>query len=112
MQLLQRAYQILGTELIPDETIDNISNRINVISWLCLYGDGDCQQKMTDILSAQGTVEPDLQSSVYCGGMRNGTLNNWEYLFQKYLSNSTEDLEKSRIVTALGCSLNVEILET
>lgn len=108
---LQTAYQAVGTDLVQDEAITVIYNRNNIISWLCLYGDADCQNKMNEKLSLQEQVHPDMQANVYCGGMRNGSLSNWQYLYQLYVSDATEEREKSRLVTALGCSLDSIILE-
>lgn len=108
---LQTAYQAVGTDLLEDETITDIYNRNNIISWLCLFGDADCQSKMNEKLSLEERVHPDMQANVYCGGMRNGNLSNWEYLYQLYTSSTTEEREKSRLITALGCSLDNDILE-
>lgn len=108
---LQIAYRSVGVTLVADEPITDVYNRINIISWLCLYGDDDCQKKMNEILSLKERVHPDMQANVYCGGMRIGNLSNWEYLYQLYTSDSTEEREKSRLITALGCSLDSDILE-
>lgn len=111
VDILQTAYQSVGVDLVESEMATDIYNRINVISWLCLYGDTDCQERMNEKLAEGTRVHPDMQANVYCGGMRIGTLSNWQQLYQLYTSDSTEEREKSRLVTALGCSLDSEILE-
>lgn len=78
---LQTAYRAVGTNLVKNEDITDVYNRINLINWLCLYGDDDCQSKMNEQLSQELRVHPDMQASVYCGGMRKGTFTNWQYLY-------------------------------
>lgn len=111
MEVLTKAYESLGTDIVDGELVTERYNRINIIKWMCLYGGGDCREAMTAKLSEQGYVHPDLQAPVYCGGMRNGNASNWEYLFDKYVNGSLEYYENSRVLAALGCSLNTEILE-
>lgn len=108
---LQKAYETVGTDLVADEPIDVRYNRINIIKWMCQYGGGDCQEVMTAKLSEETYVHPDLQAAVYCGGMRNGSTANWRYLFEQYVNGSLEYNAKSRVLAALGCSLNRDILE-
>lgn len=108
---LQTAYNALGGDLIADELPTDVFNRINIIKWMCLYGGSNCREVMTEKLSSEEFVHPDLQTPVYCGGMRNGTSSNWEYLYKKYVNGSIESLERSRVLSALGCSLNRDIVE-
>lgn len=109
--ILTTAFEKLGTDLIEDESIVDVFNRINVIKWMCLYGGSNCRNILADKLSSRSFVHPDLQEPVYCGGMREGSDDDWDYLYQLYVSNDTEERQKSRLLSALGCSLNQTILE-
>lgn len=108
---LQTAYNFFGVELVQNETATDIFTKINTIKWLCLYGDEHCQSRMNEQLSREEQIHPNLQTNVYCGGMRIGDINNWHYLYQLYISNTTEEGEKERLLAALGCSLDRVILE-
>lgn len=109
--ILTTAFEKLGTDLIEDEPIVDVFNRINVIKWMCLYGGSNCRNILADKLSSRSFVHPDLQEPVYCGGMREGSDEDWDYLYHLYVSNDTEERQKSRLLSALGCSLNQTILE-
>lgn len=112
ISILKGAYYKLDTNLIAKEPITDIFTREIVLQWLCLYGHNECQTKMSSKL-AEGLdwIDPDMRSSVYCGGMRKGTSENWDYLYKKYSTEGIEDVEKSRLITALGCSLDEAVLE-
>lgn len=71
-EMLTTAFEKLGTDLIPDEPITDVFNRINVIKWMCLYGGGNCREVLNGKLASRAFVHPDLQEPVYCGGMRDG----------------------------------------
>lgn len=106
IELLQNAYKKLGNEPTGDHTA--LKNRINVINWLCRFGDVGCTQAMGDKLVAKTAIDPDLQSPVYCGGLRLDTSTNikWLHLYGLYHSATTETLERSRILSGMGCAFS------
>lgn len=70
--ILTKSFEKLGNDLITDEPITDVFNRINVIKWMCLYGGANCREVLNQKLSSRLFVHPDLQDPVYCGGMRQG----------------------------------------
>lgn len=40
-----------------------------------------------------------------------GSSDDWDYLYQLYVSKETEESQKSRLISALGCSLNETLLK-
>lgn len=77
---------------------------------MCRFEHEDCVEKMHDQLALKTAASPDLQSIVYCGGLVSHTDldEKFDYLYQRYLGNDAESLEKSRILSALGCLTSVD----
>lgn len=61
---------------------------------------------MHGLLSARAIAYPDIQTPVYCGGLitDQNTESNWMYVFDRYRGDEAEALEKSRLLSALGCT--------
>lgn len=109
--LLTKVYQQLGTELLPtDSHIDRI-NRVNILDWMCRFGNQDCLNVMNEKLLQFEYVNPDLQTPVYSGGMRSGGSEEFQYLTTLYLSNSTEPYQRDRVISGMGCSSNPQHFE-
>lgn len=114
MDLLDAAYQNLGTaEKSTDSHLD-VLNRINVLTWLCRYGHSGCRAAAEEQLHQwkQGNIEiitPNLQAVYFCGAAYEADLEHWDFLYQQ-LVNQTESTLRARILNGLGCSENEEIL--
>ncbi|KAK4880003.1 hypothetical protein RN001_008149 [Aquatica leii] len=93
----------------PDDSLKTKYLRIDLINWLCKLGNQKCTNYALGIFQNNSTVSPDLQTPIYCGAMRIGNQNDWDSLFGK-LKKETNALSRSRIINALGCSENSEIL--
>jgi ERAP1-like C-terminal domain len=86
-------------------------NRPSVVNWMCTLGNEDCRQRTNSMLRTWTfRISPNIQSSIFCGGMRMGGNAEWLFLFDKYLSKEVEDLQKSRLLTGLGCVLDRSLL--
>ena len=51
------------------------------------------------------------RSMLYCTAVREGSHDLWEFFYNKYMT-ETDDAEKSRLMSALGCSKDPTILMT
>ena len=54
-------------------------------------------------------VEPDLRSTTYCYGIKNGGYEEWEFAFNR-LQQATLDLEKIDLLAGLSCTQTPWIL--
>lgn len=56
------------------------------------------------------SIKPNERTAAYCVGIRNGTSEDWEFLWKQYFysNNAAEQIE---IINALGCSLDITVLE-
>lgn len=52
-------------------------------------------------------LNPDIQNLVYCAGLRGGSVDNFNFLWERYL-NSQDHSEQSILLNALGCTSNAE----
>lgn len=106
------AYLSSGVDLVSGEPVTEIMKRQSVVEWMCRLGDEDCLRDVNAQLAAHSEwVAPDLQYTVYCSGMRSGNADDFDYLYAKYTSGNVDSAQSSRLLTALGCSLDEEILE-
>lgn len=56
------------------------------------------------------SIKPNERTTTYCVAARYGTPEDWEFLWKQYL-NSNYVTDQTVIISALGCSLNITILE-
>ncbi|XP_017058620.1 aminopeptidase N [Drosophila ficusphila] len=85
-----------------------------LINIACLAGLESCLTETTAKLTAlveQGTViEPNLQSQVYCNGLKQADDKTFDFVYNKLL-NSTDQAERRLLISALGCSQSTAQLE-
>ncbi|KAI4459114.1 protease m1 zinc metalloprotease [Holotrichia oblita] len=103
-QFLDRAYQTIRDDPAPEHTVK--LNKIDVYTWLCRLGHRGCLEEMNALLTNKNITSPDEQAIVYCGGLMTDKNSeaNWQYIFDRYMGNEAESSEKSRLLSALGCS--------
>lgn len=65
---------------------------------------------MNDFILFVCSVPLDLRSVVYCTAIRHGGDKEWHFLWERY-SNSNVGSEKSLILSALGCSREIWLLQ-
>lgn len=84
-----------------------------MISWVCKYGNEDCISKAQSIfeeyLLAGTPVPVNIRSGVYCTVVREGGIDEWNTLWNKYLSANVA-AEQVLILKALGCSKDENII--
>ncbi|XP_018321847.1 aminopeptidase N-like [Agrilus planipennis] len=109
--LLQAAFDYLTPyESNIDDHIDRL-NRQQILTTLCNLNHEACLQSASNYLRTWQHISPDLQSAVYCGGLRNGGEEEWNYLYNLYTSSTTERLQRNRILNALSCTENSTLLQ-
>ncbi|XP_016983809.1 aminopeptidase N-like [Drosophila rhopaloa] len=98
---------------------DEILLKTTVVSWACQYQVADCVPRAQEYFRRwRAEANPDennpvpvnFRTTVYCSAIRYGTDEDWEFLWTRY-KKSNVDSEKQTILTTLGCSKEVWILQ-
>lgn len=81
-----------------------------VLDWTCRYGHDDCSKSAlkefeTFRTNSSATVHPDLRQVVYCEGVRKGSLEQFDFLLNLYL---TTNAATEQQLTLLGMSCATE----
>ncbi|XP_037950077.1 aminopeptidase N-like [Teleopsis dalmanni] len=104
----------------PDE--DNhsaILHKVLIAGWSCRFEVHDCIARARTYFKLWRRVEDpdknnpiptDLRSVVYCTAMRHGNDDDWHFLWLRY-KNSNVAAEKKTIISALGCTREVWLLQ-
>ncbi|XP_053679539.1 membrane alanyl aminopeptidase-like [Anopheles nili] len=90
--------------------------RQNVLQWACNYGHEECSKAAVAEFerfhqNPTQKVHPDLRQVVYCEGIRKGSMEQFEFLFNHYLSTNMAT-EQILILQGLGCASTVELITT
>jgi len=98
---------------------DQILLKSMVVDWACQYQVADCvPQALAYYHNWRSKANPDeknpvpinVRNTVYCTLIRLGSDEDWEFLWTRY-KNSNVAAEKRTILTALGCSREVWLLQ-
>jgi len=85
-----------------------------LINIACLAGLENCltetKAKLTGLVEQGTTIEPNLQSQVYCNGLKQADDKIFDFVYDKLL-NSTDQAERRLLISALGCSQSSTQLE-
>ncbi|KAH8293674.1 hypothetical protein KR054_002725, partial [Drosophila jambulina] len=85
-----------------------------VINIACLVGVPSCltetKAKLTALVEQGTAIEPNLQSQVYCNGLRQADSKIFDFVYNK-LMNSNDQAERRLLISALGCSQDATLLE-
>ncbi|TDG52379.1 hypothetical protein AWZ03_001209 [Drosophila navojoa] len=101
------------------EQQDQVLLKTMVATWACLYQVGDCVPKAVTYFKAwrsepdpdkQNPVPINLRQTVYCTAIRHGDDNDWNFLWMRY-NNSNVAAEKRTIMSSLGCTREVWLLQ-
>lgn len=83
------------------------------IKWACLAGNEECLSDtadiMNDVIADDYEIEADLQSTIYCNGMRNADNRKFMALMDKLRN---DDVDRNQIIDALSCNENGNSLKT
>ncbi|XP_076590003.1 aminopeptidase N-like [Chaetodon auriga] len=101
--------------LVPDRHTDQY-NQVNAIQMACKTGVTECQN-LTNTWFKQwmdnpqhNLIHPNLRSAVYCSAIAAGDEMEWEFGWSQFKS-ATVASEASRLMSALACTNNTQLLQ-
>ncbi|PZC76118.1 hypothetical protein B5X24_HaOG205148 [Helicoverpa armigera] len=105
-------YQQLGFEASQDEEFVTPYHRNIILDLNCRHGNPACISTAQTLLERFRTDESqplnaDIQTLVFCSGLRGGSVENFNFLWDRYLATS-DSSEQSILLNALGCTSNEE----
>lgn len=105
----------LGVEIIANEPkLDRYARQI-AINLACQAEHPACleqvEAKIEAVVAGTATIAPDLQSAIYCNGLRKTSKETYDFFIQKMLA-SEDQAERTLIIAALGCSTNSDRLNS
>ncbi|CAF3355817.1 unnamed protein product [Rotaria socialis] len=111
------AYVFLGWSIAPS-TSDYLSRQLRslIISDLCSNGHEACireailQYQLWRQNPTTHPINPDFRTTVYCQGIKNGTVEDYLYIQNQY-KQTNDQVEKNRLGFALTCTRNATLLE-
>ncbi|XP_075932322.1 aminopeptidase N-like [Anarhichas minor] len=101
--------------LVPDRHTDQY-NQVNAIRMACRTGVTECQNLTTTWFKQwmetpqHNLIHPNLRSAVYCSAMAAGDEAEWEFGWSQF-KNATVASEASKLMSALACSNNTQLLQ-
>ena len=106
-RIVEPLYDSLGIEVVASEQKLNRYARSIAINLACQAGLEVCLQetseKLNEVVASGAQIAPDLQSAIYCNGLRQANSSTYFYLQNKMLQ-SENQAERTLIIAALGCS--------
>ncbi|XP_015604740.1 aminopeptidase N [Cephus cinctus] len=115
LKLIAKSQETLTlTELSDDEHVETL-HRTNVLSWACKLNQSKCLSTAAEkfsawLLDGYGTaITPNLKTVFFCYGIQQSNSTVWNELWKKYLATDLSS-EQRRILSALGCTEDVDIL--
>jgi aminopeptidase N len=96
-----------GVSVKDEDTHFDRHVRSIAINWACKTGIQKClddtYELLNKLLKDKIEIHPDLQSPVYCNGLRESTKEVYDYFLDRF-EKSQSDAERSLLITSLGCS--------
>jgi aminopeptidase N len=96
-----------GVSVKDEDTHFDRHVRSIAINWACKTGIQKCLDDTSGLLDKllkdKKEIHPDLQSPVYCNGLRESTKEVYDYFLDRF-EKSQSDAERSLLITSLGCS--------
>lgn len=112
-KIVEPLYNRLGVEVVPNEPKLERYARSIAINLACQAGLSTClsqsADKLQQVISSGAKIAPDLQSALYCNGLRQSNATTFFYLQNKML-NSEDQAERTLIINALGCAQDEVLL--
>lgn len=114
IELFSKAYNLVKFEVPADEKRLSTYLRINVLQWACNYGHEECKKAAVDEFrrfyeSPAVKVHSNLRQVVYCEGIRQGTEDHFDFLWNLYLTTNMAT-EQILILQGLGCAQDRELI--
>ncbi|XP_052859646.1 aminopeptidase N [Anopheles cruzii] len=123
--ILEPSYERLNVfgnlSALESVRLDALKHLTLIASWACRFDVGDCVERsvhlfadwmMAASLSPEkaNPVPVNLRPVVYCNAISNGNETQWNFLWKQYL-HSNVGSEKVMIISALGCTRDVRLVE-
>ncbi|XP_055847857.1 uncharacterized protein LOC129913294 [Episyrphus balteatus] len=106
-------YNRLGVQYYTGEQHFTNNVRTIAINLACIAGVQSCLEdsfdKLTELVANNVEIEPNLQSVVYCNGLKKGGSAEFDYVYNR-LMNSVDQAERKTLISALGCSHDLVLL--
>lgn len=105
-------YEELGFDAANNEEHVTPYHRNIILDLNCRHGNPDCIQKAQEKLDSfrnnqNQPLNPDIQTLVYCSGLRGGSVDNFNFLWGLYLD-TQDSSQQSILLNAMGCTSNEE----
>ncbi|XP_042268842.1 aminopeptidase Ey-like [Thunnus maccoyii] len=100
---------------VPDRHTDQY-NQVNAVRMACKTGVTECQNLTTTWFKQwmdnpqHNLINPNLRSAVYCSAMAAGDEAEWKFGWSQF-KNASSASEASKIMSALACTNNTQLLE-
>lgn len=98
---------------LEDTHVDRL-NREEILSYLCTMGSNICMKKaeqaFKDWKMRSVNISPDFQRTAFCGAFKSIKIDDFEYV-NEYFEKSKDDNVRKRILEALSCSKNKEVIQ-
>lgn len=112
-RIVEPLYTRLGVDVVENEPKLDIYGRSLAINLACQAGLQSCLDQTAEQLqrqvAAEAQIAPDLQSAIYCNGLRQGNSSTFLHLLDKMFE-SEDQAERTLIIAALGCSQDETLL--
>ncbi|XP_068228727.1 aminopeptidase N-like [Palaemon carinicauda] len=117
LDLIVPLYEEFGFEVKDNMDQQEQFKQMLAIAWACDLGHEDCIENAGRLFNdwmespdeVNSFISPNIRATVYCSAIAEGTVNEWNFAWNQYLRSSSQS-EKHRILEALGCSRDAEIL--
>lgn len=113
MGIIEPLYKRLGLEVVENEPKLDRYARTLAINLACQAGLSSClsqtSQKLRESASTGVIIAPDVQSAIFCNGLRRSNSTLFFYL-QNKMFQSVVQAERTLIINALGCSQDETLL--
>ncbi|XP_041970230.1 aminopeptidase N-like [Aricia agestis] len=115
LELSAPLYGSLGFDAVAGEEHVTAYHRNIMLDINCRYGNEHCVSRSQELLQQLRTnpnlrLNPDIQTTVFCSGLRGGDADNFNFLWQRYLATS-DSSEQAILLNAMGCTSNAELRE-
>ncbi|XP_064071371.1 aminopeptidase N-like [Vanessa tameamea] len=113
LHLTEPLYARLGFDVASGEEHVTAFHRNIILNLNCRYGNQHCVNRSQELLqqlrnNPGQTLNPDIQTTVFCSGLRGGSAENFNFLWERYRA-SQDSSEQSILLNALGCTSNATL---
>nr|CAD7397443.1 unnamed protein product [Timema poppensis] len=108
---METAGQVLGLSEETNESLVTKLHRNQILTWQCNFGVQSCidmaSSELVKLMDDPDNylVAPDLKTVVYCNALRYGGEEEWNFLWNRYLTHNV-NTEQVLILGVLGCTRN------